>query len=1355
MSAIYAPLSSDGEASGTTTIGRGVTFTTTGGSYFMQNAMSTLTSAGNTTFTGDLNYALGNVHVTEGTFVAYNSRTRVIKKDAVLDVPNATDYKIYTGADESSASERTGATSYGGTDKYIKVVGPALTSDDLNNVNIISGGNMTKRYGEESQSISAGEAIINVVYTADDGYYFPESYSVASVNGVTVTRNSDTEITVSGTPTAAASITLPDASLIPPTPYDLYIGGVQVTSANASDVLGNGTVSYDNGTKTLTLNNASITSPYNPKGKQYYGIYAKDIAGLQIVVQGNSVVDIAHQESSNMVRAIWIENSSEDNATITCNGNLTVKAETSGINITKTNLTVNGSGTLSVESQYGIVGNIALNIDGNATVNLTANSGFPAALLGEGGAFAVNVGENATLNATSTYWGTQRVTSITSAGTTSITSTGPYGVYGEGGNTAIQISGGNFSVSGTSWAIRNASIGISSGLAIYAGNDESSASLQSGASYGGDAKYVKVTVPTTYTVNITMDSYTYIGSINGDASQTVNAGDSMTNVVYTANGGCFPESYSVAPVNGITVTRNSATGITVSGTPTADTNITLPGASAHSPAPAVEENVNPATCEDGGSYDEVVYCSVCGEELSREGKTTDPLNHNWGEPVYDWTEYYDEVQATRTCLRDESHREGEGVHTTSEVTKPATTTEKGEHTYTATFTNPAFTTQTKVVADIPMVVSYGVWVGGVQITGDNVADVFGDGTVSYDADTNTLTLDNANISSTTGTSYKEWYGIYAENTLNITVKGTNTVKGQDNVSDSCGIYGEGLVITFVDGATLTAEGGSRPKDGSGNTPDARSYGISAHYADIEIKGSGTLTATGGDIESDYSASSSAGIAHGGKLIINGDIDVTATGGSVEGGWSYGVATKVEINGGKLTATGGQANKGSWGIEGETITINGGTIEAKSVSTVEPALAVSVAPTLGDGVSASASENSTGSGSEEYDQTSNDGYKWFKATDVVTYTINFNANGGSVTTASDTTGTDGKLAGLPTPTRSSYNFNGWYTAASGGTKVTADTVFTADTEIFAQWSKKSGSSLGVSSGAATYAVTPATVENGSVSASPKNASKGSTVTVNVTPNKGYKLDKLTVTDKDGNEIEVTENSGKYTFTMPAASVDITPVFVKESTSDSDKDNNGKDENGKDNSENKDNDGKDTDNNQGSKDISFTDVSSSDYFFDAVVWAAKENITSGTSDTTFGSNESCTRAQTVTFLWRAAGSPEPTISENPFTDVNEGDYFYKAVLWAYENGITLGTDDDKFSPNDTVTRGQTVTFLYRLAGEKTDGENPFADVSEGDYYYDSVLWAYQNEITGGTTGTTFSPDDNCLRAQIVTFLYRCYK
>ena len=169
--------------------------------------------------------------------------------------------------------------------------------------------------------------------------------------------------------------------------------------------------------------------------------------------------------------------------------------------------------------------------------------------------------------------------------------------------------------------------------------------------------------------------------------------------------------------------------------------------------------------------------------------------------------------------------------------------------------------------------------------------------------------------------------------------------------------------------------------------------------------------------------------------------------------------------------------------------------------------------------------------------------------------------------------------------------------------------------------------------------------------------------------------------------------------------------------------------------------------------FLDVPSNAFFKDAVAWAVENEITNGLDAMHFGPNNTCTRAQVVTFLWRAKGCPEPQSTVNPFTDVYPGDYFYKAVLWAKENNITTGTSDTTFSPNAGCTRAQVVTFLWRTEGmpEATSAANPFKDVTGG-YYYDAVLWAVENGITAGTSTTTFSPDDTCTRGQIVTFLYR---
>ena len=174
--------------------------------------------------------------------------------------------------------------------------------------------------------------------------------------------------------------------------------------------------------------------------------------------------------------------------------------------------------------------------------------------------------------------------------------------------------------------------------------------------------------------------------------------------------------------------------------------------------------------------------------------------------------------------------------------------------------------------------------------------------------------------------------------------------------------------------------------------------------------------------------------------------------------------------------------------------------------------------------------------------------------------------------------------------------------------------------------------------------------------------------------------------------------------------------------------------------------------------FTNVKSGAYYYDPVLWAVNHTpqITNGTSPTTFSPDATCTRGQVVTFLWRAMNCPEPKSASNPFTDVKPGDYFYKAVLWAAENGITTGTSKTAFSPNQPCTRAHVVTFLWRTHEKPAAGSNnPFTDVPGGQYYTDAVLWAVDQKITNGTSGTTFSPGNPCTRGQIVTFLYRDLK
>lgn len=268
----------------------------------------------------------------------------------------------------------------------------------------------------------------------------------------------------------------------------------------------------------------------------------------------------------------------------------------------------------------------------------------------------------------------------------------------------------------------------------------------------------------------------------------------------------------------------------------------------------------------------------------------------------------------------------------------------------------------------------------------------------------------------------------------------------------------------------------------------------------------------------------------------------------------------------------------------------------------------------------------------------------------------------------------------------------------------------------------GSSSSSSSSGSRYSVSVSSTANGEVTVSPKSASKGKTVTITVKPDTGYELDELTVTDKDGDEISVErESDTKYTFTMPSGKVTVKATFAKVSE-------------------------------QPESGIAFTDVASSAYYYDAVKWAVEQGITSGITATTFGPDASCTRAQMVSFLWRANGSPKAA-GANPFTDVSADAYYYDAVLWAVEKGITSGTSATTFSPNATVTRGQTVSFLHRANGSPAvSGSSPFTDVAADAYYAAAVQWAVAENITAGTSATTFSPDAACTRGQIVSFLYR---
>ena len=349
-------------------------------------------------------------------------------------------------------------------------------------------------------------------------------------------------------------------------------------------------------------------------------------------------------------------------------------------------------------------------------------------------------------------------------------------------------------------------------------------------------------------------------------------------------------------------------------------------------------------------------------------------------------------------------------------------------------------------------------------------------------------------------------------------------------------------------------------------------------------------------------------------------------------------------------------------------------------------------------------------------------KW----EINQYTIIYDLAGGTVEGNPDTYTIKTGAFTLRNPTKSGYTFTGWSGTGLDGENnmtVTIPTGSTGNRTYTAHWRYNGG---GGSSSSPSYPVSvPDKTDHGSVTVSPKNASAGSTVTITVKPDSGYVLETISVTDKNGNDLKLTDKgNGKYTFTMPASKVEIKVTFMEDN----------------------------------SVLNFFYDVPNDAYYYEAVKWAAENGITGGIGSSLFAPNQPCTRAQIVTFLWRAAGSPVVNYLM-PFTDVDEGAYYAEAVRWAASTGIVTGLTETTFGTDSVCTRAQAAAMIYRCAQAQGKGFTgawmlhlPFTDVPE--WAYESVAWCYMNSVTTGVSETSFAPGNDCTRAQIVTFLWRAF-
>ena len=587
-------------------------------------------------------------------------------------------------------------------------------------------------------------------------------------------------------------------------------------------------------------------------------------------------------------------------------------------------------------------------------------------------------------------------------------------------------------------------------------------------------------------------------------------------------------------------------------------------------------------------------------------------------------------------------------------------------------------------------------------------------------------------------------GVHLANNTKFTLSGSAVIQNctATNSANSGEAYGGGVSAACVKEITL---------DGSARIVGCTAANGSGLYiTGSQQSGYGILYANGGSVDGDVvlgdTTEGPCTITGSGETVFNGKVTVTP-GSTIESGTFNGeVINNGTISGGEFTGT--VSNNGS--ITGGTFSgtvINGedGTIaEGVSIPNLKfivtfdnegtrttaiidngAKLTAPAAPTKeGYRFGGWYYNNSGGKAKWDFDADTVTRAMTLTAKWVQTYTVAFDTNGGSAV-APVTVDAGSTVTKPADPTKSGHNFGGWYKDSTLQTPwdFANDTV-TADTTLYAKWTANPPAPSYDDSDP-TYAVSAPAAENGSVTVSPKNASAGSTVTITVKPDSGYVLETISATDRNGNDLKLTDRgNGKYTFTMPGSRVEVKVTFMEDN----------------------------------SVLNFFYDVPNGAYYYDAVKWAVDNGITGGVGNSLFAPNQPCTRAQIVTFLWRAAGSPVVNYLM-PFTDVDEGAYYAEAVRWAASCGIVTGQTETTFGTDSVCTRAQAAAMIYRCAQAQGKGFTgawmfhlPFTDVPE--WAYESVAWCYMNGVTTGVSETSFAPGNDCTRAQIVTFLWRAF-